>query len=287
MTGFGRSSFQDTTGRYNVEIRSLNSKGLELILRLPHSCKSAEPDIRQLIQQQLLRGKVECNIEHVSPEGGVAVNVDEARAKAYFDTFSRLARTWGASESQILPAVIQIPDVYQSGQEHLQAETTEKLLHAVITACTELVEFRIQEGTHLAADLIQQIELIRKKDNEIRPLETERKVQVRQRLQDQFDQFFGGEKPDSNRFEQELIYYLEKLDITEELVRLENHLNYFLESMKTEDLEKGKKLGFISQEIGREINTLGAKANHSGIQRNVVEMKDALEKIKEQLHNIL
>lgn len=284
MTGFGKANGHFNDKKISIEVRSLNSKGLDLNLKIPSSYRDLETPIRKLVTEKLLRGKMDLGIYIESQQHQVAGLINEQVATAYFEKLKSLNTTWGTNTQDYLALVLRMPDVLTSQQEELSEAETEFILSLVVEACNQLEKFRRQEGLSLAKDLTANLNAIQQELLAIVPFEQERVEQVRERIQKGLASI-DESRVDVNRLEQEMIYYVEKLDISEEKQRLQQHLHYFTETL-TQDAS-GKKLGFIAQEMGREINTLGSKCNHSEIQRRVVIMKDHLEKIKEQVLNAL
>jgi uncharacterized protein (TIGR00255 family) len=284
MTGFGKANGHFNDKKISVEVRSLNSKGLDLNLKIPSSYRDLETPIRKLVTEKLLRGKMDLGIYIESQQHQVAGLINEQVATAYFEKLKSLNNAWGTNTQDYLALVLRMPDVLTSQQEELSEAETEFILNLVVEACSQLEKFRRQEGQSLANDLTANLDAIQQELVAIVPFEQERVAQVRERIQKGLASI-DESRVDVNRLEQEMIYYVEKLDISEEKQRLQQHLNYFTETLSQD--ASGKKLGFISQEMGREINTLGSKCNHSEIQRRVVIMKDHLEKIKEQVLNAL
>lgn len=284
MTGFGKANGHFNDKKISIEVRSLNSKGLDLNLKIPSSYRDLETPIRKLVTEKLLRGKMDLGIYIESQQHQVAGLINEQVATAYFEKLKSLNTTWGTNTQDYLALVLRMPDVLTSQQEELSEVETEFILSLVVEACNQLEKFRRQEGLSLAKDLTANLDAIQQELLAIVPFEQERVAQVRERIQKGLASI-DESRVDVNRLEQEMIYYVEKLDISEEKQRLQQHLHYFTETL-TQDAS-GKKLGFIAQEMGREINTLGSKCNHSEIQRRVVIMKDHLEKIKEQVLNAL
>lgn len=284
MTGFGKANGHFNDKKISIEVRSLNSKGLDLNLKIPSSYRDLETPIRKLVTEKLLRGKMDLGIYIESQQHQVAGLINEQVATAYFEKLKSLNATWGTNTQDYLALVLRMPDVLTSQQEELSEAETEFILSLVVEACNQLEKFRRQEGLSLAKDLTANLDSIQQELLAIVPFEQERVAQVRERIQKGLASI-DESRVDINRLEQEMIYYVEKLDISEEKQRLQQHLNYFTETLCQD--ASGKKLGFIAQEMGREINTLGSKCNHSEIQRRVVIMKDHLEKIKEQVLNAL
>lgn len=287
MTGFGKRTIDLGDRRVNIEIKSLNSKQFDANLRLPPLYREKEADIRLMLSAGLERGKVECNI-NIDSNGETANHqFNRALAKKYYEEIALLANELGMEvNNELINTVVRMPDVLKAEQASLSKEEWGQISKAISGAIQELNDFRTREGAALSKDLNERVKLIEQLLKEVEPLEKERIEHVRARLQKSLEDSQLAATTDKNRYEQEIIYYLEKLDITEEKVRLKKHCQYFLEILQ-EKGSNGKKLGFVSQEMGREINTLGSKANHADIQKIVVLMKDELEKIKEQLFNIL
>lgn len=283
MTGFGKSQVQLPGRKVSIEIKSLNSKQADANFRLPHELREAEPQLRQQLLKGLQRGKIDCSLQCQVTDGAAAPSLNEPLALRYLEQFRRLSEKSG-TQGDALGALMRLPEVLQESELPLTEADQKSLSHGLEEAMVQLRQFRQSEGQRLQADLQQRIKNIAARLEEVSPLESERKAIVKKRLENNLEQLQAA--ADRDRLEQEMIYYLEKLDITEEKVRLASHLQYFEELMQ-EGGAVGKKLGFVSQEIGREINTLGSKANHAPIQKLVVEMKDELEKIKEQVLNIL
>lgn len=284
MTGFGKANGHFNDKKISVEVRSLNSKGLDLNLKLPSSFRDLETPIRKIVTEALLRGKMDLGIYIESQQQQSAGLINEQVANAYFEKLKSLNSAWGTHTQDYLALVLRMPDVLTSQQEELSEVETTFILDLVAEACAQLQKFRRQEGLSLAKDLMSNLDQIQQELIAIAPFEQERVAQVRERIQKGLASIEES-RVDVNRLEQEMIYYVEKLDISEEKQRLQQHLTYFTETLNQE--ASGKKLGFIAQEMGREINTLGSKCNHSEIQRRVVVMKDHLEKIKEQVLNAL
>lgn len=284
MTGFGKANGHFNDKKISIEVRSLNSKGLDLNLKLPSSFRDLETPIRKIVTEELLRGKMDLGIYIESQQQQSAGLINEQVANAYFEKLKSLNSAWGTHTQDYLALVLRMPDVLTSQQEELSEEETAFILNLVAEACAQLQKFRRQEGLSLAKDLMSNLDQIQQELIAIAPFEQERVAQVRERIQKGLSSIEES-RVDMNRLEQEMIYYVEKLDISEEKQRLQQHLTYFTETLNQE--ASGKKLGFIAQEMGREINTLGSKCNHSEIQRRVVVMKDHLEKIKEQVLNAL
>ena len=284
MTGFGKANGQFQDKKISVEVRSLNSKGLDLNLKIPSSYRDLETPVRKVVTDALMRGKMDLGIYIESQQHQVSGLINEPVATAYFEKLKALNDTWGTNTQDYLSIVLRMPDVLNSQLEALSDQEAQFVLDLVQEACAQLQKFRKQEGQGLAQDLKSNLAHIQNELQAIVPFEQERVAQVKERIQKGLASI-DESRIDANRLEQEMIYYVEKLDISEEKQRLQQHLNYFTETLNQE--ASGKKLGFIAQEMGREINTLGSKCNHSEIQRRVVIMKDHLEKIKEQVLNAL
>ena len=282
MTGFARSSFEFQDIIMTVEIRALNSKNLELNLRLPYSYRSWEDELRTAIKPQLLRGKVDVNF-NVNHQGAAASA--ELNKDVISDYIQQLREIADVTPAELLPIATRLPDALQSAEFLPDHNQKKEVFGLVQQAIKQLIDYQTTEGQAMIKDLNVQIESIKKGLEHVNDKKDLRIQQVRSKLQDNLKSL--AVEDDQNRFEQELIFYLEKFDINEEIVRLRQHLLYFCEVMNNEMETKGKKLGFIAQEIGREINTIGSKANDASLQKEIVQMKDALERIKEQLLNIL
>ena len=286
MTGFGRASFDLAGKTVNVEIKSLNSKSLDLGLRMPAAFREKEAEIRNLISQKLERGKVELII-NIDDQGAPAISFNKELALQYYKTLKSLGTEINQpEETDYLSLLIRLPDVFKSEASPIDDGDWSKLQCTLNEVIQIVNQFRYQEGSVLETDLRQRIGLILQYLNETESYEMARIEFRRERIRKALEEIIGKERIDLNRMEQEIVYYIEKIDFTEEKIRLQKHCDYFLETLK-QDGSNGRKLGFVTQEIGREINTLGSKANDADIQRLVVTMKDELEKIKEQLANIL
>ena len=280
MTGFGKHVIQLSGKKITVELKSLNSKNLDINARVPQAYRERELAFRDRIAKALIRGKVDFSlyVEQTGAEGASEVN--EPVVREYMAQLSKLAN---GAEVKFLEMALRLPDSLKTVREEIDPEEYQVLEKALDVALERILAFREEEGKALEADFTQRIATLQALLEEVAGLDKERIEAVRQRLERAVSEL--RDTVDANRFEQELIYYLEKYDITEEKVRLAKHLDYFGESLRSED-SNGKKLGFICQEMGREINTIGSKANDAPMQRVVVQMKDELEKIKEQLLNV-
>ena len=284
MTGYGKSVLQLPTKKITIEIKSLNSKSLDLNVRIPSYYKEKELDVRKKLANELIRGKVDFSIfvEMTADETSTIVN--PGVVKNYIQQLKNIVETASNFELELLKMAIQMPDALKTEREELDENEWNLINQTVDEAVKEIIQYRIDEAAALEDDFRTRIANIRSYLDEVKALDNQRIEFVKERLKKAIDDL--KVTVDENRFEQELIYYLEKLDINEEKVRLENHLNYFLQTLETED-SNGRKLGFIVQEMGREINTTGSKANFAPMQKAVIQMKNELEQIKEQILNIL
>lgn len=290
MTGFGKGEASFGTKKITVELRSLNSKQLDLNIKLPALYRQSETELRNLVSQRLQRGKVDVFVTVESQQTETSAHINKEMLAAYAAELREAARYAKLNDAGVgydsaaLQVLMRLPDVVSVEAERVTEEESAALLAAATDAVERLDAFRVQEGAVLIADLLRRVDLIETFREEVVPFEKARTETIRARILDNLSKL--GVEVDRNRLEQEMIYYLEKLDITEEKVRLANHCRYFREVAAGEEAP-GRKLGFIAQEMGREINTMGSKANESNIQILVVRMKDELEKIKEQVLNIL
>ncbi|TNE77062.1 MAG: YicC family protein [Bacteroidetes bacterium] len=282
MTGFGKAEGVIGGNKVTIEVRSLNSKGMDLNLRLPNSFKEMDGELRKEIGAVLVRGKVDCNINVENNADQDSAVINKELAKKYLLELKELADEAGVSSNDLLSVVMRMPEVIDTPKNELDENDKKALVELLRAALLDLNDFREKEGAELKQEFTLRITEIRAALAEVPKYENTRIEIVRERMRKALEDLNGH---DENRFEQELIFYIEKMDISEEKMRLLNHLGYFEETM-LED-EPGKKLGFISQEIGREINTLGSKSYHADMQKLVIAMKDALEKIKEQILNTL
>ena len=285
MTGYGRISkaFEDKT--ITIEIRSLNSKFTDIRLKVPQNYKEKEGDIRRLVADKAERGKLDLSIDVKSHQGDEAYGLNKSLFRKYFQELKGLADELGMDKGDLMQAILKLPNVVANEEQDISEGEWNAVVDAIKDALQKFYQFRLAEGSAMEKDLIIRIENITELLSQLNPFEEERVQNLRQRLKQNLGEYANKEKVDENRFEQEIIYYLEKIDITEEKVRLEQHCKYFIEELNKAKTLKGRKLSFISQEMGREINTMGAKAYSSNIQRIVVGMKDELEKIKEQVAN--
>ena len=287
MTGFGRAESEFENKRITVEARSLNSKQLDLTVRLPSAYRKFEIALRNDLVKKLARGKIEIVVSEECLSQDTVHRINESVVKQYMGQLSKIADELNIKESgRLLQIAMRLPDSLESISPDPDEKEWESVLSVIDSAIGQMNAYQTAEGQILEEDIKLHIINILHNLEKVEPFESERTENLKERLMKSLEEKQLDESVDINRFHQELIYYLEKFDITEEKVRLRNHCNYFLETLET-DNTVGKKLGFISQEIGREINTLGAKANNGDIQKLVVEMKDELEKIKEQLLNVI
>jgi uncharacterized protein (TIGR00255 family) len=287
MTGFGRTERVVNDKTFQVDIKSLNGKQFELLLKLPGFLKPYEFDIRSILSKKLGRGTLDCTISLKQTGTAKPVSINTSLAKAYYEPLAELATELHLDTSTILSNILKLPEVITPTGDTLTETEWDGFVKVLDGAIDDLNLHRVEEGKVLAADLLERIDNIVKQQNEVIKLEPLRKTKIKEGLRKLLEEHVGKESYDPNRLEQELIYYIEKIDISEEQVRLKNHCEYFRVVLNENEDSKGKKLSFILQEIGREINTTGAKAYDSEIQRCVVLMKDELEKAKEQILNVL
>lgn len=287
MTGFGRAEQTVNDKTFLVEIKSLNGKQFEMQLRLPPLLRPYEFDIRNILQEQLIRGSIDCMI--IIKQNGTSkpVNINTDLIKAYFLQIKELAGELGIDTNAVLSSLLRLPEVVTPANDTLNDTDFEDFKKVLQAALSELIKHREEEGASLEKDLIKRITNINAQEEAIVKLEPNRMKRIREEIVQLLEEHVGKENYDGNRLEQELIYYIEKIDIHEEQVRLKQHCEYFIELLANGDEAKGKKLSFVIQEIGREINTTGSKAYDADIQKCVVTMKDELEKAKEQVLNVL
>lgn len=286
MTGYGKSGIKLGEKSYIIEIKSLNSKSLDLNFKAVAELRGKEIDIRKLISSQLIRGKVDLFFQE-EKSNGVAGNLNFNQMENYYHQLLKFSNEKNIPLGDIIPAILRLQDINKGELAELNEDDIVSLNRGVEEALKNVIQFRKDEGTQLEKDLISRINAIQQLKNELEPFEKDRIEKLKEKLKQDITNLIQEDLVDKNRFEEELIYYLEKMDINEEKVRLDTHCLYFMETLQEDAMEKGKKLGFIGQEIGREINTIGSKANDSNMQKLVVQMKDELEKIKEQVLNIL
>ena len=287
MTGYGKAECELSAKKITIEIKTLNSKNIDIHTKIPSYYREKELEIRNLLTDKLQRGKVEISLYYEITDEAQAAEVNTQIVKSYYQQLKGVADEVGLNASDVLlQTVMRLPDTLRMDRTEIDDEEWHALRRIIVEAADEVNSFREQEGRSLYTDVSNHIKSIKGFLPEIEIFEKQRVDKIRERIASNFNELFGDKDIDKNRLEQEILYYLEKLDINEEKVRLDNHCNYFLEML--EDNEPiGKKLGFICQEIGREINTVGSKANDYEIQRRVVLMKDELEKVKEQIANVL
>ena len=287
MTGFGKAECECKNQKIVVEIKSLNSKSLDINARIPNGYREKEVEIRSLLSNKLKRGKIDFLISVENSGETANYSINTKLAKKYYGILKELSGEFDEKEfTDYLPVIMRLPDVMVNEQEEMSDEDWEKLKDTIDKALNKIDEFRTEEGQNLYDDLKLRVDNITGLLSQVAPYEGERLKNIKEKIRRDLYDLADKKEIDKNRFEQELVYYQDKLDITEEKVRLKKHLEYFTDTMN-EPVSQGKKLNFISQEMGREINTLGSKASEANIQKLVVQMKDELEKIKEQLFNIL
>lgn len=289
MTGYGIAIKEDSKVQYTVEIKSLNSKYLELNLRTPKAIADLELEIRNEVSKALLRGKVSVTISsEYKDTTALASTINTALFKKYFEDLKLLAADISYSQTDLFQQALNMPDVISENNADKEISKEEKdiLWKTISEAIEKFNEFRGNEGRNIKEDLKNRVRFILERLGKVEKLEINRIPQIRERISSLMEEWIGSEKVDENRFEQEMIYYIDKLDITEEKVRLKSHCDYFIKVLDSAEPE-GKKLNFITQEMGREINTLGSKANNAAIQQLVIGMKEELEKIKEQILNVV
>ena len=287
MTGYGKAECELALKKITVEVRSLNSKVLDVNTRIPGVYREKELEIRRELSDRLIRGKIDFSIfsESLGVESNSAIN--SPMVKSYFSQLSEISKELQIPVSEVtLQIIMQLPEVVKTTRDEPDENEWKTIVNTIREALDAMDNFRIQEGLSLYNDIIFNINTITTLLEQVAPYELERSAKVKERILEGLKELSSPEGVDHNRLEQEMIFYLEKLDINEEKVRLGNHCTYFLETLELEE-PVGKKLGFIAQEIGREINTLGSKANHTEMQKLVIGMKDALERVKEQLLNAL
>ena len=285
MTGYGKAELNLDNANFIIEIKSLNSKQIDANVKMSSVYRDKEIGLRKLLSEKLQRGKIELSIWREKSESTSNYTLNADIAKDYFSQIKELNNTLDLNIKEVMTSILKMPDVLVRGNEKVDENEWEEIEKGINSAIENLLQFRLDEGRKLEGDIISRINKLATLLSEIDFFTNKRIEKVKQSLSEKLGEL-ENKNIDENRFEQELIYYMEKQDITEEQVRLLTHLNYFLETIKT-DVPNGKKLGFIGQEIGREINTIGSKSSDAEMQKIVVQMKDELEKIKEQLLNIL
>ena len=284
MTGYGKAVLQLSTKKVTIEIKSLNSKNLDLNVRIPSYYKEKELNVRKKLAKKLVRGKVDFSIFVEMTADETSTTINNGVVNQYMQQLRNVVQSGTSEDLELLKMAISMPDALKTEREELDEEEWNLIDEKIEEALTKIVQYRIDEAKSLEIDFKERIANIKKYLEEVNALDNDRIENVKARLKKAIDDL--RVETDENRFEQELIYYLEKLDINEEKVRLANHLDYFLQTLASED-SNGKKLGFIIQEIGREINTTGSKANFAPMQKAVIQMKNELEQIKEQILNVL
>lgn len=284
MTGYGKSLCTLPTKSITIEIKSLNSKNLDLNARMPSQYREKELEMRQLIANSLERGKVDFSMQLEITGDETSAKINHQVVKAYINELQKIQAVSDAQSGKLLELALSLPDAVSNDKSEVEATEFKAILESIAEALSEINTYRLDEGKALEKDFRLRIARLQELLEEVIQIDPERIKNVRERLQNAVQDL--KTEVDENRFEQELVFYIEKYDITEEKIRLDNHLKYFLESLSSAD-SNGKKLNFIGQEIGREINTIGSKSNFAPMQKLVVEMKDELEKIKEQMLNVL
>ena len=284
MTGFGKTNTIFNEKKISIEIRTLNSKSIELKTKIPIEYRGIETQIRKMLGAKLYRGKIDLSIYSESTKGSHQNILDIERVKNYYEELREINKSLGQTSTDYLSMILKMPDIYTAQEQVVSEEELQTVMSLLESACDLTIKFREQEGETIELDFTNYISNIKSRIKEVERFENERIENIKKKIHSGLSSIKAS-NIDENRMEQELLFYIEKLDISEEKSRLNNHLVYFLKTMK--ESNNGKKLGFISQEIGREINTLGSKSNHTEMQQIVVEMKDFLEKIKEQVLNTL
>lgn len=287
MTGFGRCEFEFGNKKICVDVKSLNSKQLDIFAKISPHYKEKEIEIRKILSQKLIRGKIDIVVYPEYSDEHLTTYISENAFNNYYEQIKHVSEKRGIPlGNEIFSAIIRLPEVLQSDKDTLSDDEWNAVLRGIENAIDQCIEHRIEEGAVTKKDIEEKISKITQLLQNVSKFEEERIEAIRKRIKDNLNAFIAENEQDKNRYEQEIIYYLEKLDINEEKIRLKKHCEFFLETMENDE-NSGKKLSFIAQEIGREINTLGSKANHAEMQKTVILMKDELEKIKEQLYNIL
>lgn len=287
MTGFGRAEAQVNGKQVVAEVKSLNGKQFEVLTKLPPILRSYELDIRSALNKKLFRGSIDLTVTIKQEGASKPMSVNTELAAFYYNSMKQIADNLEIEKDNVLSTIMRMPEVVAPDQEVLPEDEWNIVKETINKAADALMTHRKREGEALYNDLNLRINNIESLLKDIAPLEAARAEKVRARVNQSMNDFIAKEKVDQNRFEQEMIYYLERMDFSEEKTRLQQHCNYFHETISSEGTTKGKRIGFIMQEVGREINTLGAKANDANIQQIVINMKDELEKAKEQVLNIL
>ena len=287
MTGYGKSEVSLSNATYNIELRALNSKFLDFKLKVPSTIKEFELSIRKIITDKIQRGKVELFISESNTTSDEGAQINATVLKNYFKQLTDVNIELGVATPIDITSLLRLPNVMASEEEEQDEDFKKKILAGVQEAAKALMKFRLDEGHSLLDELTLRTNNISQLLVDLETPENERVAYIRERITQKLNDLQLSDKFDENRLEQELVYYIEKFDIAEEKTRLVQHCKYFLEVLNNKDIQKGKKLGFIAQEMGREINTTGSKANNTDLQKIVVQMKDELEKIKEQVANVI
>ncbi|TRX65700.1 YicC/YloC family endoribonuclease [Carboxylicivirga sp. M1479] len=286
MTGYGKAVCELPNKKISIEIKSLNSKQLDLNTRFPNLYREKEIAVRSLVGKKLSRGKIDLSFYVESATSDKITKINKQVISNYYNQLREIADNLNVGETDFLKTIMPLPDTVKIELAELDESEWKSIEVTLKEAIADIIDFRTREGQALEVDIIQRIKLIGELLKEVPNYESQRIEKIKTRIRENLEELGQSNKVDENRFEQEIIFYLEKLDVTEEKVRLSNHLEYFMETIENNDVV-GKKLGFITQEIGREINTLGSKANDAELQKVVIRMKDELEKIKEQILNVL
>jgi len=287
MTGYGKAGDTYEGKTYNIDIRTLNGKAPDLRLKSPTTLRSKEIELRKIIMNSVVRGKVDCNISVSGGESDIDHKLNLPLIQSYIQQLKSVSEVNELGSQDLIQTIIRIPNVVQPNDEEVSSEEWAFINQVLAKAIEKLEEFRREEGQSLSNDLSGRVEQIQLHLQKVSGLEEQRKKELVDKIRKSIAEHIPAENADPNRLEQEIVYYLERLDIHEEKVRLAQHCSYFTESLESDDKSKGKKLNFIAQEMGREINTLGSKAQYSPLQQIVVEMKVELDQIKEQLANVL
>lgn len=286
MTGYGKKTIQLATKKITLEIKSLNSKNLDLNVRIPNYYKEKELDVRKSISSQLIRGKIDFSIYVEMTADESLTSINGALVKKYMQQLRNILQSGVTDDVELLQMAVRMPDALRTEREELDEDEWKIIQNGISEVIAKLIDYRIEEGKAMEVDLKHRIDTIQNLLTEVKSLDNERLEAIRTRLENAVEEIRSKNQIDRNRFEQEVLYYLEKLDINEEKVRLSSHLDYFIKTLNSSE-SNGKKLGFITQEMGREINTTGAKANFAPMQKVVIQMKNELEQIKEQVLNVL
>jgi uncharacterized protein (TIGR00255 family) len=287
MTGYGKAESEYKGKHYTLEIRSLNHKQIDINIKIPHFFKEKEIVLRNELTQTLYRGKIDVYIDVEYQNEEAAPSIHKEVVRSYYNQLKDISHELSLEPDNMLSTIMRLPNTLQKEQETLEEQEWNKVEDALKSATDQLITYRKYEGKNMYHDILSHIHSIQHQTDQIKDLEKARSQRIRDKLERGMNELPDSFSPDAERFEQELLYYLEKIDINEEKVRLRNHCNYFLDVLNGEEMAVGKKLNFIAQEMLREINTIGSKANDAEIQRLVVNMKNELEKIKEQVMNIV